>query len=586
MRLGHGVTINRGFNAMGRVMSGMIWSFESLVEFTKSEEAEVRFWAVDRLVRHFPTDCCDEIAELLLDGHETTPAVVARHLSEFGAAKHHAILVRGFKLLRGLTPGFCLQALAAQQYPEVVGLASDALQRGDLTEPARALIVSTLADLGTPDAQELVREYVSRNVEILAEPAALHGVLLVINAEEIPDTLSKFLLAFQRAGGIRAGEAFRTVMNALHIDDAEWCIRTGPSGHIELRKTIKAVESGYDCEIFNAIGETTIKQISQRFRSGVKAEVIRAISDWTIEATQRIPCEQVDDRPERIAAAVRALSSPTFLGDLERMGRQFEQWVLGFQLSAAFAVARSGECNPTIDQVRGDLDQLLVLAELETAFHLSRLPAEIAAVCQGNETLSHKAQDWCLRMLESQGPFFPRVVALETLGELKAVHFIPELMDYLAEENSYIYGAAERALSRMGEAIVMPAVARIESGTLDPDAAHSLLVLLCDLGTEAAHDVVVRYLDWFMATVSPGTTAEWVSLFGTETLIEPLRDWLDEDPALVGQGLLLIGAIHDVTIPEEAEILRAIEDERARVAALNSEGSGPVVSDDGGSYLM
>ena len=39
---------------------------------------------------------------------------------------------------------------------------------------------------------------------------------------------------------------------------------------------------------------------------------------------------------------------------------------------------------------------------------------------------------------------------------------------------------------------------------------------------------------------------------------------LDEDPAMVGQSLLLIGAIHNVSIPEEEEIVRAIEDERAR----------------------
>ncbi len=62
-----------------------------------------------------------------------------------------------------------------------------------------------------------------------------------------------------------------------------------------------------------------------------------------------------------------------------------------------------------------------------------------------------------------------------------------------------------------------------------------------------------------------------------EELIEPLRDWIDEDPALVGQGLLLLGAIHNVRIPEEDEILRAIEDERARQA------EGP---EDDGSYLM
>ena len=35
-----------------------------------------------------------------------------------------------------------------------------------------------------------------------------------------------------------------------------------------------------------------------------------------------------------------AASAEQALEDLERMGQQFQQWLLGFQLSAAFAVAR------------------------------------------------------------------------------------------------------------------------------------------------------------------------------------------------------------------------------------------------------
>ncbi len=139
----------------------------------------------------------------------------------------------------------------------------------------------------------------------------------------------------------------------------------------------------------------------------------------------------------------------------------------------------------------------------------------------------------------------------------------------------------------MGEAIVSPAVAKMESGTLDPDATHSLLVLLCDLGTRSAYEAVIQQLDWIMDSVGPGTTAEWVSLFGTEELIEPLRDWLEDDPALVGQSLLLLGAIHDVEIPEEEEILQAIEDERARQAAAQEEDDPTGGSDrEGGNYVM
>jgi hypothetical protein len=564
-------------------MSRLTQKFEELVGFTKSSEPEVRFWAVDRLVRHFPADCCDAIAELLLDDHEATPALVARHLGEFGGPSHHAVLVRGFRLLRGLTPGFCLQALVRRRDARAVELASDALKRGDLTEPALAIIVEALADLGSDEAQEIIREYVERKVEILIEPAALRGVLQVVRAEEIPDTLGQVLQALRWRGIHRAGEAFRTLMDTLQVDDAGWCFRTGPSGHIELRKTIKAVESGYDCDVLSVMGEATIKQLAKRFRAGELADVIRDLADWTCDAATRMPRPPGSDLPERIAAAVTAFSSPAVFEEIDRMGHQFQQWMLGFQLSAAFAVARRQTEGSTLAQAQGDLEALLRLSALETASHLSDLPAAIASACQGRVDRARRAEEWCLRMLEAQGPFFPKVVALETLGELRAFHFADEVMDYLTEENSYVYGAAERALSKMGESVIAPAVARIEAGALDPEAAHSILVILCDLGTQAAYEAVVRHLDWFMESVGPGTTAEWVGLFGSDELIDPLRDWLDEDPAMVGQSLLLLGAIHNIQIPEEDEILRAIEDERARQAATDGE---PIEGGKQGDYVM
>src|SRR6185369_7321235 len=297
---------------------------------------------------------------------------------------------------------------------------------------------------------------------------------------------------------------------------------------IELRKTIKAVESGYDCDILAAMGEATIKQIAQRFRAGEHADIVRAIAEWTCGSIGKSKSDPDDQDPARLSAAVTAFGSPTILEASEKLGHQFQQWVVGFQLSAAFAVARSIDPRAALKRSRGDVDKLLKLAELETAFLLQDLPAAIAVLCREDDKRSRKAEDWCLRMLEAQGPFFPKVIALETLGELRAIHFIPEVMEYLSDENSYVYGAAERALSLMGEAVVGPAVAKMEAGAVDPDAAHSLLILLSDLGTRGAYQAVVSHLEWFMEEVGPGTTAEWVSLFGTEELIEPLRDWLDE----------------------------------------------------------
>jgi hypothetical protein len=178
-------------------------------------------------------------------------------------------------------------------------------------------------------------------------------------------------------------------------------------------------------------------------------------------------------------------------------------------------------------------------------------------------------------------------VALETLGELRAVHFIPEIIEYLSDENSYVYGAAERALSKMGEAVIQPSMARIDAGSIDPDAGHSLLVLLCDLGTRGAFEAVASHLEWFMEEIGPGPTAEWVTLLGVEELIDPLRDWLEDDPAMVGQGLLLLGSIHNIRIPEEEDILRAIEDERQRQAREEpEEESAGGKEKEGEDYLM
>jgi hypothetical protein len=363
-------------------MSQLVWSYNQLVRSTKSEDPEVRYWAIDRLIRHFPTECPSAIAPFLLDEHDATPSVVARHLGAHGNARHHAILVRGFRLLRGVTPGHCLQALTRLGYPGVVDLAASALKRGDLNEPALAFIVEALADQGTPAARELIRRYISRKIELLAEPATMRGVLRVVDTAEIPTVLSRFLTALQWRGSHRAGEVFRTLMDTLKIDDASWCFRTGPGGHIELRKTIKAVESGYDCDIDSAIGKRTINQIAQRLRAGDLGDTMLAIAEWTEEASRRFPREAGDDLPARIAAAVSAFTRKDVLGDVERLGHQVQQWLLGFQLSAAFAVARAQNFDLSLKRARGQLDRLLDLAAEETSFLVAELPSAIALVCR------------------------------------------------------------------------------------------------------------------------------------------------------------------------------------------------------------
>ena len=568
-------------------MSHLIWNEEDLGRLVGSEDKEVRYWAVDRLVRHYPASCCDTIAEFLLDEHEVTPTIVARHLGERGGKEHYSILQRGFRLLRGRMPGLCLQALARLGYAGIPELAAEGLKKGELTEVSMAQIVETLAELGTEESLNTMRSYLDQHVELMLEPAALRGALKSADTDSLPDVLARLLVALQWRGAQGSAEAFRVLMDSMGVDDAAWCFRTGPSGHIELRKTIKAVESGYDCDILSAMGEPTIKGIAQKLRMGDVQEVIREISSWTTQAISKLAEDGDGAFTGNLSSVVEALSADGLLDGRKRYGKVFLESLLIFHLSVAFAVARGVDARTALRGARGDLDALLKLAEVESAPLVGELPQSVAVVCRDVEARSRAAQEWSLRMLEAHGPFFPKVMALEILGELRAVHFIPEVMAYLSDENSYVYSAAERALGKMGEAIVLPAMSRIEAELLDPDAAHSLLVLLADLGTYGAYEAVTRHFDWFMDAVGPGTTAEWISLFGVEETIEPLRDWLDEDPAMVGQGLLLLGAIHNVPIPEEEDILEAIEDERRRQAGDAEPGSTSSDGDpEGGSYVM
>jgi len=312
--------------------------------------------------------------------------VVARHLGQYGKPHHQAMLVRGFRSLSGVTPGFCLQALTRMGHPGVVDLAASALERDEMNERALAVMLETLAELGTPAAQTLVREFVARKPELLAEPIAMRGVLRVADSSEIPDLMTRFVGALQGRGGHRAGEVFRASMDALQIDDAGWCFRTGPGGHIELRKTIKAVESGYDCDISDTIGGNTIDRIAQLFRAGNLGEVVRSLAEWTTDAARTLPCEEGSDLPGRVSASVRAFARQEILDDVERLGGQVSQWLLGFQLSAAFAVARCRNFESELSGARFDLGRLLELAETESAFLVRELPSAIALVCRDDES--------------------------------------------------------------------------------------------------------------------------------------------------------------------------------------------------------
>jgi hypothetical protein len=87
---------------MNGIMPGRHWSFNDLARFLRFEDPEVRYWAADRLARHYTKEATDVLAPYLFDDHDLTPELVAAHLGRHGGPGHLTVLARGARTLRSI----------------------------------------------------------------------------------------------------------------------------------------------------------------------------------------------------------------------------------------------------------------------------------------------------------------------------------------------------------------------------------------------------------------------------------------------------------------------------------------------------
>ena len=582
-------------------MSESLWSFEQLCRFVRFEDAEVRYWAADRLVHLYPDRAADAIADLLFDDHDTTPVLVAGHLGAQGTEPHFPLLVRGFRRGSGTLPGHCLAALARRGCSDAPALAREALHRKDLSEEALAQIVAGLAEMASPgttvepshreEAADAAREIVLRRQELYADPVALRGCLAIFGDDHVGDLTAKWITALHFRGLDLAEPGIRTIQDDLQLEDVSWCLRTDRAGRVDLDRSLRAIENSYDCEVKSLIAVADREALAAAFARGELREMaghLAAMVETRARAIASGSTDPEDRLPRRIAALSSAFRRDEVLTETDRLGHPMHTWVMSLLLSALVKTAGYRNLDRECGRAASDLDALLALAELESSVLLRRLPPLLveAAGDPGRERL----ENWCLTTLEARGPFFPKIIALSTIGELKALPHLPLLLGYLSDDNSYVYGVAERALAKFADVGAEAARAEIERGKMHPDAMHSVLVVMAEIMTPAALSLVLDHFDDFMEAALPDEAAEHVALFGAKEMIPHLRRWLKRSEgslsrlavqARVGHALLLAGAIHNVSIPEEERILQAIDDYWKETAEESEEGSGA-----SGSYVM
>jgi hypothetical protein len=574
-------------------MSERLWPFNDLARFLRYEDPEVRCWAADRLVRHYPEESADILAPYLFDDHDLTPETVATYLGRHGRSDHFPLLSRGARTLRGMPAARALEALVRLRAPEAIDLVRDAFERKDFDEECWSCVAEALADSDQPPARRELREFLEKRADWCGLPAILRAALKISEPGQLGPLLRAWIrsLQWRGAGSDDTGEPFRVLMDHLEIDDCGWCFRTNLKGRVDFIKTLMAVESAYDCDVRGVLGEAACRRIAAVLEEGAYATITSTLAAAVRERAGAVQ-RPGDELAGRIVEATDYLAGDEARAAVEGLGPHLRDWVIGFLLAAVVKMARYQNCALRVRESEGDLDQLLPLLEHETSMMLESLPDAIgrAVAAQAPDPPAHAAarrrvEERCLSILASRGPFFPQAMALETLGELRALGAINEIIDFLSEENAYLYEAAEHALGKMELAMVEPVRARIEAGTVNEEAGHSLLILLCELGAPSGFKVVLDHLDWFAEAAGAGDAARWTSLFGARELIAPLRRILPRDVPAVGQALLLLGAIHNTRVPEEAAIRRAIDEYWKQ--AEEGEGSGSPGSADGSDrYLM
>src|SRR5260221_1107919 len=255
-------------------MTERLWQVKDLERFLRFEDPEVRFWAADRLARHYPEEATERIAPYLFDEHDITPELVASHLGRHGGPEHLPLLSRAVRTLQGMPAARSLEALVRLRAPEAIEAVRGAFDRCDFDEECWSEVLEALGERSDSPARRVLEEFLKKRADWVGSPAILAAALGVTGPGEYRPVLQAWLRSLQwrgaggGAGQSGPGEAFRVLMDHLQIDDCGWWFRATFTGRIDFRATLKAIESSYDCDLRPAIGEATCARISGALEAG------------------------------------------------------------------------------------------------------------------------------------------------------------------------------------------------------------------------------------------------------------------------------------------------------------------------------
>src|SRR5260221_4618431 len=394
-------------------MTERLWQVKDLERFLRFEDPEVRFWAADRLARHYPEEATERIAPYLFDEHDITPELVASHLGRHGGAEHLPLLSRAVRTLPGMPAARSLEALVRLRAPEAIEAVRGAFDRCDFDEECWSEVLEALGERSDRPARRVLEECLKKRADRVGSPAILAAALGVTGPGEYRPVLQAWLRSLQwrgaggGAGQSGPGEAFRVLMDHLQIDDCGWCFRTTLTGRIDFGRTLKAIESSYDCDLRPAIGEATCARISGALEAGAFEASAATLAATIRQQAEALPKVPGDDLADRIAEVASFWAEPEMARSVEGLGPHLREWVIGFLLSAVAKMARYRNYELDVVRAGDDLGGLLALTEIETSALVETLPPALRHAVESAGPAGSAARSAARRAVGDRCPRVP-----------------------------------------------------------------------------------------------------------------------------------------------------------------------------------
>ena len=547
-----------------------LWNYEDYVSHLSHESMLVRRWAFNALENRFANRYEERVVGLLNDENEYLACVAPKYLALHEAVWHAPAILESFRSGQGNVPGSCAGALAKMKYEPAVDAMLEYLENPRSVETILG-VFDYLGSNRNRKCHDALRFAVVHAKDTLLLGAAIRDLLHHRNPEDLELILEKYF-ASQNPDS-RYDMLLKNIASPLGAGDY----------------FTDLTDSGR-----NNLLEKPDEAINGLLSTNTQIEIDKNLLESMIESLQKGKCEDfatmiVSDSNKIINARYPQNERPDYLDEfhgqdamcmalLEDLSRRSAMWKqvennkeLGTKLanlivSVYFAV-KEREAYLGASHPEAGVEELLLALRNTGSVLPMPIRKKIRKLAPVSELKANLTED-----LATWGDIW----TVRLMGQIGDRNFVPDLVYVLQNSDGidYIYSDAIASLNALDESADEDILAAIENKDLGECQSFPILE---HMPYAEAYDLAVRF--WEGGSDDKMHFYEMYVFclkgIGDKRGIATLQNMYanDTDAEYVGDCLECLGKIHNISIPESAEIEKKrkehLEMQRDRQIRLN-----------------